>query len=282
MHAARKIVLCADDYGLSPAVSRGIRELLDMERLSATSCMVVFPEFAEDGPLLSPFLDRADIGLHFTLTADKPLRPLLLAGWLHRLNADEMRRELERQLAIFTSVIGRAPAYIDGHQHVHLLPGVREAVVEAAWRIGAYVRLTREPITLALLRRPAPLESVYLSRASGPLELLATQRGVQTNIGFRGACCFTERAPFRALFCRMIENPTNGTIVMCHPGHVDKTLASRDTIQRQREDEFAYLASDEFLADLEATGVQLATLCQALDHPPPKSAMARHPVTSRA
>ena len=45
MERPRKIVLCADDYGLSLGVSRGIRELLEMGRLSATSCMVVFPEF---------------------------------------------------------------------------------------------------------------------------------------------------------------------------------------------------------------------------------------------
>src|SRR3954447_23878657 len=150
MERARKIVLCADDYGLSPGVSRGIRELLEMERLSAASCMVVFPEFADDGALLSPFLDKADIGLHFTLTADKPLRSILTAGWLRRLHVEEIRRELERQLDIFTSVLGRAPAYIDGHQHVHLLPGVREAVIEAASRMGAYVRATREPINSAM------------------------------------------------------------------------------------------------------------------------------------
>ena len=59
--ARRKIVLCADDYGLAPGVSRAIRELLASGRLSATSCMVVYPEFAEDGPLLQPFLGTAQI-----------------------------------------------------------------------------------------------------------------------------------------------------------------------------------------------------------------------------
>jgi predicted glycoside hydrolase/deacetylase ChbG (UPF0249 family) len=264
MESARKIVLCADDYGVSPGVSRGIRELLERERLSATSCMVVYPEFADDGPLLSPFLDRADVGLHFTLTADRPLRSVLLAGWLRRLDPADLRRELARQLDIFTSVMGRAPAYIDGHQHVHLLPGMREAVLEAAARIGAYVRATREPITFGMLRRAAPIDSVYLSRASQPLARMAAQRGVRTNTGFRGVRSFKECKPFPDLFRAMIAGAANGSIVMCHPGHVDDALTARDPIQRQREAEFAYLASDNFPRDVSAAGLEIATLGEAM------------------
>ena len=41
----RRIWLCADDYGISPAVDRGIRELIARGRLNATSVMVVAPSF---------------------------------------------------------------------------------------------------------------------------------------------------------------------------------------------------------------------------------------------
>jgi len=258
----RKIVLCADDYGLSPAVSRGIRELLAMRRLSATSCMVAYPEFTNDGRLLRPYFDIADLGLHFTLTANSPLRSVLMAGWLRRLNVNAVRAELGKQLDLFAAVMGRPPTYIDGHQHVHLLPGVREAVIEAAAKIGAYVRNTREPVSLAL-KQPAPVESVYLSWAARPLEGLALEHRVRTNSGFRGVRSFKERTPFRDLFRQMIGGASQGSIVMCHAGHVDDTLTSRDPIHRQREEEFTYLASDEFLRDLAAAGMQLHTLREA-------------------
>jgi chitin disaccharide deacetylase len=264
MDAVRKIVLCADDYGLSPAVSRGIRELLARRRLSATSCMMVYPEFVEDGPLLQPFFDTADIGLHFTVTTERPLYSVLIAGWLRRLDPAEMRGEMKRQLDTFTSVMGRPPAYIDGHQHVHLLPGVREAVVETAREIGAYVRLTAEPIDSAMMQHPAPVDSAYLSWASRPLAQRAAQHGVRTNTGFRGVRTFKEREPFRTLFQRMMSGATNGSIVMCHPGHVDDVLIARDPIHRQREEEYAYLASDDLAKDLSAAGLQLATLREAL------------------
>ncbi|HEY1962634.1 MAG TPA: ChbG/HpnK family deacetylase [Rhizomicrobium sp.] len=262
--APRKIVLCADDYGLSPAVGRGIRELLEMHRLSATSCMVVFPEFAEEGPLLHPFFDRADIGLHFTLTSDRSLPSVMVRGWLRQLDPKVTREELERQLDLFARATGRPPDYIDGHQHVHLLPHVREAVAEAAQRIGAYVRLTREPIDRRMLGRAAPRDSAYLSWASRPLARLAAKRGVHTNTGFRGVRSFKERTPFRELFRKTIADTANGSIVMCHPGHVDEALKSRDPIHRQREEEFAYFAGDDFPRDLEAAGLQLARLHEAL------------------
>ncbi|HEX3653165.1 MAG TPA: ChbG/HpnK family deacetylase [Rhizomicrobium sp.] len=262
--APRKIVLCADDYGLAPGVSRGIRELLAKGRLSATGCMSVYPNFKEEGPLLRPFLEHADVGLHFTLTADKPLRSVLLAGWLRRIDPRKVRAELQRQIDIFVSAIGATPAYIDGHQHVHLLPGVREAVIETAGKLGAYVRSTHEPITRAMLRRAAPLDSAYLSWAAGPLTRLAQNGGVHTNTGFRGVRSFHEQTPFRDLFRRMIEGAADGSIVMCHPGHVDDVLRSRDPIHRQREEEFSYLASGDFPHDLAAAGLQLANLRDGL------------------
>lgn len=264
MPAPRRIVLCADDYGLSPAVSRGIRELLAAGRLSATSCMTVYAEFDDDGPQLREFRGHADIGLHFTLTHERSLSSVLLAGWLRRLNAQEIRAELDRQIERFTRVVGTSPAYIDGHQHVHLLPRVREAVVEIAERTGAYVRLTREPIGAEMLKRPPPVDSAFLSWSSGPLARLAARQGVRTNTGFRGVRTFKERAPFRELFRATIADAVNGSIVMCHPGHVDETLQARDPIHRHREEEFAYLASDDFLRDMGEAELQIATLREAL------------------
>ncbi len=66
----RRIVLCADDYALSPGVSAGIRELIAAGRLNATSVMTIFPEFEQEAKALQatkspiPF----QIGLHATLT----------------------------------------------------------------------------------------------------------------------------------------------------------------------------------------------------------------------
>jgi predicted glycoside hydrolase/deacetylase ChbG (UPF0249 family) len=259
-----RIVLCADDYGLSPGVSRGIRELLDHERLSATSCMVVFPEFATDGPLLKPFLGRADIGLHFCLTEHRSIGSVGFGAHLRPPAHATIVRALGEQVAKFADAIGKPPDYIDGHQHIHVLPVIRDAVVQVAKRIGAYVRSTVEPIGVAMCRRPAPLESIYLARASRKLAALAHAAGVPTNHGFRGVRTFHETGDFRTLFRRMIKDVGNGSLVMCHPGHADPLLATRDPVQSMREGEFRYLAGPDFLRDLEEEGVVLSRLRDAL------------------
>ncbi len=251
----RRIVLCADDYGLSCGVNRGIRDLLGMGRLSATSCMVVHPEFEAEGPLLAPWFGKVDIGLHFTLTANRPLTALLRDAYLRHLDAVAVAAELERQLEVFAAVMNRMPDYIDGHQHIHLLPGVREAVVGVARRLGVYVRSTREPIGPAMARRPSFVEAAFLSWTAGPLQSLIRQMSLSTNRGFRGVRTFRETQPYRVLFQGMIAGARDGCLVMCHPGIVDDTLASRDPITGAREDELRYLAGEEFPRDLADAGL---------------------------
>lgn len=262
----RRIVLCADDYGYSPGVSRGIRELLECERLSATSCMVVFPEFESDGPLLKPFLGRADIGLHFTLTAERSLGSVAWEAHVRPPPPAQFIAALESQVSKFVEVIGSPPDYIDGHQHVHVLPVVRDAVIKVAKQIGAHVRSTQEPIDFAMWRRPGFFESIYLARASRGLSGLARKAGVPTNRGFRGVRTFREKVPFRALFRRMIREAGDGCLVMCHPGYADPLLAERDPVHNVREDELRYLAGPDFLHDLANEGVVLSRLEDAL-HP---------------
>src|SRR5450756_3230435 len=143
----RRIWLCADDYGLSPGVNRGIRDLIERGRLNATSVMVVGPAVGRDeiDALQTAVANsrRCSIGLHVTLTA--PFRPLtmhfqpldggmflpfpkvLRAGLLRRLDPEIIHAELIVQLSAFSEMFGRAPDFVDGHQHAQLFPVVRDA-----------------------------------------------------------------------------------------------------------------------------------------------------------
>ena len=149
--APRRIWLCADDYGLSPGVNRAIRDLIARGRLNATSVMVVGPAIGRDE--VRALLDAAAanpgcaIGLHATLTAPfAPLtmhfRPLdggmflplgrkLRGSLLRRLDRRIDRRRTDAQLAAFAELFGRAPDFVDGHQHVQLFPQVRDAFLGA-------------------------------------------------------------------------------------------------------------------------------------------------------
>src|SRR6202012_3867383 len=121
MNDARRIWLCADDYGISPGVNRAIRELIERGRLNATSVMVVGPAIGRDEvahlQASAAKSQRCAIGLHATLTA--PFRPLtmhfkpvdgglflafprlLRAGLMRRLDVEIVHAELMGQLLGF-------------------------------------------------------------------------------------------------------------------------------------------------------------------------------------
>jgi chitin disaccharide deacetylase len=185
-------------------------------------------------------------------------------AYLGQVNAEQVAEELERQLAMFIRVMGIAPDYIDGHQHVHLLPGIRQAVTDAARRIGAYVRSTHEPIDASMALRPSFVESAFLSWTARPLERLILGRNLISNRGFRGVRGFRERAAYHALFRRMIAGARTGSIIMCHPGSADGVLAARDLVTTAREEELRYFASVKFLQDISMEGLTLARLHDAL------------------
>lgn len=275
--AGRPLILCADDYGLAPGVDRGILELLAAGRLSAVSCMTATPHWPEAAARLGPWRDRIDLGLHLTLTDQEPagsaphLAPDGRLPSLGRLARTLLRdpaaraeaaEQLARQLEAFERALGRPPDHIDGHQHVHVLPGVREAVIEAARRIAAhrpiYLRSTFEPPLATLGRGGERRKALVLAVLGLGLHRRAARSGIPTNDSFRGASRFAPGPQCREEFRRFFSGAGERPLVMCHPGRVDAELARRDPLTERREDEFAYLASDAFLYDLAEAGVFLA------------------------
>jgi predicted glycoside hydrolase/deacetylase ChbG (UPF0249 family) len=216
---------------------------------------------------------RCAIGLHATLTA--PFRPLsmhfrpvdgglflpfpklLRAGMLRRLDPDLIEDEVLAQLAAFKELFGRAPDFVDGHQHAQLFPQVRDgflrAVNEAA--PGAWVRQggRRRPLA-KLLGAP---KALVLDVLSAQFRKRATDAKIPFNPAFAGAYDFSKRSDFGALMDEFLEGLPEGGLVMCHPGFVDETLESLDPLTTQREAEHAYLASDRFPALLAANKVTL-------------------------
>jgi predicted glycoside hydrolase/deacetylase ChbG (UPF0249 family) len=275
--ALRRIWLCADDYGLAEGVNRAIRDLISRGRLNATSVMVVGPAIGraevaalQEAAANSP---RCAIGLHATLTA--PFRPLtmhfrptdgglflpfptlLRAGLLRRLDPEMIEDELLAQLAAFRELFGRAPDFIDGHQHAQLFPQVRDAFLRAVKEAapGAWVRQGGRAKPMAgLLGAP---KAAVLDVLSAQFRKRAARAGIAFNPAFAGAYDFSKAPDFGVLMGEFLAELPDGGLVMCHPGFVDETLESLDPLTSQREAEHAYLASDRFPALLAANKVTL-------------------------
>ena len=273
------VILCADDYGLSPGVGAAIRDLIARGRLTATSCMTVCPFWPEEAQALKPLADMADVGLHLTLTDQAPLGPmpklaprgtLPTLGTLMRkafaggLDAHEVGAEVERQVAAFTAAFGAPPAYIDGHQHVHQLPVVREAVLAALSKLpGAYVRLCGEPRRAIVRRGVAVAKTLLIAEIGRGLAALARAARVPGNSSFRGVYDFSGTPPFPELMARFLDAPTGRTLVMVHPGIPDEALRKADTLVAPRAVEYEFLKSDAFADLLAAKGVRLGRFAEA-------------------
>lgn len=275
--ALRTIRICADDYGLAPGVNRAILDLLDAGRINATSVMVLPASFdAAAVAALDAIRTRRPtihVGLHVTLTAPfaamtagwpspgrrfMPVKETLMASLARRLDAGALAAEIRAQFEAFEAAFGRPPDFIDGHQHVHLFPQIRDAVLLAA----------REGAPLAWLRqcgragswtgRFADRKGLLLDMLSVAFRRRAARAGIATNTAFAGTYDFDGDADFAALFPRFLDSLPDGGLAMCHPGFVDAELERLDPLTGLREREYAYFMTDSFPRMLAEKNIALA------------------------
>lgn len=275
MSGTRRITLCADDYGISEGVNRAIRDLIERRRLNATSVMVVAPAATrEEAEALSRVAaEGCEIGLHVTLTAPFspltmhfrpldggmfwPVNKLLRMALLRRLDSEFVYAEVMAQIALFRELFGTPPAYLDGHQHVQLFPGIREGFIRAARDAApeAWARQCGRTHTSMQLGNP---KAMLLDALSATFRRRCAASGLRSNPAFAGAYDFRTLPDFGNLMRGFLSTLPDGGLVMCHPGFVDETLRALDPLTNQREREHAYLASDDFPRLLDELGISLA------------------------
>ena len=268
--AGRVLALCADDYGLSDSIDRGILQLARAGRITEVSCLVNMPAWPADARTLShlPRVAAGTLraGLHFNLTEGRPLSAALARLWPQmptlqqlivmahagRLPREAVAAELKAQLDAFEGLAGRQPVHLDGHQHVHHLPGVREAVLALlAQRPSLRVRDTGQVNGPGFAIKRLLIEGTGGRRLRRELQA----RGRWANTELRGVYDFTSTRDFRALMQGWLRRlPDRGALVFCHPG---ETAEPGDPIGAARVRELAYLAGPDFEADLQAASVRL-------------------------
>jgi predicted glycoside hydrolase/deacetylase ChbG (UPF0249 family) len=273
----RRIWLCADDYGIAPGVSLAIRDLVVRGRLNATSVLVLAPAChrseARALSALNSIAPRVAIGLHVALTAPfhplslnfrvlkdgafMPLGATLRHAFLRRFEGGALLEELEAQLNRFCELFGRAPDYVDGHHHVHLLPQVREAMLQVMKRRAPNAWIRQCGRNAALIHKVADYKGFFLDLLSRSFQRRACALGLRTNPAFAGTYEFNDDADFAALFPRFLDRLPDGSVVMCHPGFVDAELQRLDPLTALREREHAFLAGDGFPGLLAAHGIGL-------------------------
>lgn len=187
--------------------------------------------------------------------------PLFALAFSRRLDRPDVAAELRLQWDAFTQAHGRLPDFIDGHQHVHLLPGVREAVLamllECPAEARPWLRICWEPPARVLARQIAIGKTMLLAALSLPLRRAVHRLGLAANDSFRGVHAFAPDGDFASMFRRFLQGAARRPLIMCHPGLVDDTLRAVDPVVEPRALEYDYFASSRFADDLAAAGWRL-------------------------
>jgi hypothetical protein len=240
--ALSSMILCADDYGLSNDIDQAILELSSSGRLTAVSCMVLLerctPKLLAD---LRAHESKLDIGLHLCLTDEglplswaeasplkpKPLPafgPLLKRALRGALPASEVASQVSSQYDLFVKKCGRRPDYIDGHLHVHQLPGARQGLLDFVLSLPTqsrpYVRNTEMSLPQLIRCRLPWLKSAFIGFFGARMSRQLHAVSIPTNDGFAGVYDFRRWTRYPDYFPRFIAclSGTNSLLVV-HPGH---------------------------------------------------------------
>jgi len=240
---SRRLIVNADDFGLTPGVSAGILAAARGGIVTSTTAIVTG---TPDRKAIAAARDSSlGIGLHVNFTMGAPLsRGRSLVGGDGRFLRDAQRAaaqatpgdtlaEVEAQVERFGKLFGRAPTHLDSHHHVAFYPPMREALLDVARRLGVPVRSqnasARARARAAGLRTPD-----HFFGESGPAAYWTLARTL---------------AVLRAL-------PPGVSEFMAHPGWFDDSLAY-SRYGRQREIELIGLGTPAARAAAASLGVAL-------------------------
>jgi len=242
----KRLIVNADDFGLTPGVNRGIVRAFQHGIVTSASLLVTGSAF-EDAVALARDLPALNVGLHLALVEEQAVLPpealptlvdktrrlpgtkgeFFKRALLGRISWDEVEREIAAQIARFQQT-GLRLSHLDSHQHLHMFPPVFQIVT----------RLTRG------------MDHVWIRNSAGPWRKLPGVRTGQwfRRVGLNMACLWVRRShnpPSLRMADGMYGFEAGGSLsrsaleqilreipdglyeLSCHPGEGDKETCTR-------------------------------------------------------
>lgn len=266
-----RLIINADDFGYFECTSRGIADAAQRGRVTATGVLATRPDLARHLTWLEPCEDL-DLGVHLNLTWGSPLTAAMSArlsrwnGHFPGLNGmaglilaksiepsvicAELRSQIDRCLRLRESV-----AFLNSHQHIHMLPPVFRLGIDLAREYGIpAVRIVRGAWRAAGTASALLRSAVF--GALSPLTPAPCDRLCPQLVGLNESGRLNERR----LECLLRSLKPGGIYeLMCHPGHFDHSeIRERSLIAyHDWQGEFAALTSPALPPLLEELGISL-------------------------
>ena len=255
----KTLIVNADDIGLHPAVDNAVAELAERALITSASVMSLG---AADRDALGAMIGLGmDLGLHLDFTSvfacrrygtDCTVNSLIGQTWLRRLSPEQTHHIVNEQLDRFETLVGAVPVFVDGHEHVHQFPVIREALMQ--------VLAERYPGRRMFLRNTAPRRwqgakaAIIGMLGAGSLRRLAREKGHAWNADFAGVYDFHPESDLPVLWSGWLATCRSGGVIMCHPASAE---VEGDAIAAARVREYRFLASRDFDALLRNTRTEI-------------------------
>lgn len=278
----RRLIINADDFGLTSGVNRAIAEAGRQKALTSATMMANAPAFAEAAELAKS-VTGLKTGCHVVLIDGVPvahnlqsltdgtsrfrrsLTDFARAALSKRLAVDEIQREAEAQIRKIQSQ-GIALTHVDSHKHTHMFPHVLRPVLRAARACGIRaVRNPFEPLRSWPRRLVAATPGLWL-RSGGVLafELFAgefrkaiTENDMLTTDGTVGIAV-TGKLNQKTLLAILASLPEGTWELVCHPGYPDADLKAAGTrLVDSRQVELEALTAEETQKIMSDRGIEL-------------------------
>ena len=283
----KNLIVNADDLGWTEGVNRGIAEAHRRGLVTSTSLLANGRTF-ESGLAVHRDHPELGVGVHLNLSDGPPTAPaprvrgllnkageleggpesLLLRIAARSLPLDEVELEWDAQIAKIKGA-GISPTHLDGHKHVHMLPGLFQLALRLARKHGVgAIRIAHEESRLrAVLSSGGELKSSVMLKqgmqARG-LKLLARDaREMARRAGITSTDYFCGIAQTGVLTREGVERlldtlPDGTTELMCHPGYMDADLQrSRTRLQGSRQAELEILTDTVVRKIVAMRGIRL-------------------------
>jgi predicted glycoside hydrolase/deacetylase ChbG (UPF0249 family) len=248
---APRLIINADDFGLTPGVNRAIAELHRAGALTSATLMATGAAF-DDAVAIARVNPDLGIGCHVVLTDGTPVsppdsipsllgpdgktfRPSLIDFVQALLRGIICEDEIEREAFAQIERLQRAGinvTHLDTHKHTHLFPAVSRPLLRLAQRCS--IRAVRNPFEPAWSSRLAPNAlvrriqfhalSVLGKRSFQSLPQL-THGHVLTCDGTIGVSA-TGQLNAASLHQILHAMPEGTWELVCHPGYNDAALAA--------------------------------------------------------
>jgi len=254
---AARLILNADDFGLTPGINRAIAELHAAGVLTSTTLMPNGPAFA-DAIAIAHANPTLGIGCHIVLTDGTPVSPpetiptllasngatfrpslpsflqALLSG---QIAEEEVAREALAQIQKLQHA-GIQVTHLDTHKHTHLFPAISRPLLRVAEQTAVPgIRNPFEPRWSLALRHGSLLRRLTVRLASllrpefESLPPIRQGRALTTN----GTIAISATGHLDSATLAEVLNalPSTGTFELCcHPGYNDADLDRMATILR--------------------------------------------------